>query len=62
MHVRRNYPYSGTADGLTTDLRAGFGPRYLGIEIEVNQRFPKGDADRWRRLRRLLIVTFREAL
>ena len=45
-----------------TDLRAGFGRRYLGIEIEVNQRFPKGDADRWRRLRRLLIVTFREAL
>ena len=62
VHVRRNYPYKGTADGLTTDLRAGFGPRYLGIEIEVNQRFPKGDAKRWRRLRRLLIATFRDAL
>ena len=62
LHVRRNYPYKGTADGLTTDLRASFGPRYLGIEIEVNQRFPKGEAERWRRLRRLLVDTFLEAL
>jgi predicted N-formylglutamate amidohydrolase len=62
LHVRRNYPYRGTADGLTTDLRARFGPRYLGIEIEVNQRFPEGDAARWRQLRRLIVATFREAL
>jgi predicted N-formylglutamate amidohydrolase len=62
LHVRRNYPYKGTADGLTTDLRASFGPRYLGIEIEVNQRFPKGDAERWRRLRRVLVATFAKAL
>jgi predicted N-formylglutamate amidohydrolase len=35
--VRRNYPYRGTADGLTTSLRRELGSRYLGIEIELNQ-------------------------
>jgi len=37
--VRRNYPYRGTSDGFTTwcrrQLPAG---RYIGIEIELNQR------------------------
>ena len=37
--VRRNYPYRGTADGLTTQLRREFaGHAYLGIEVELNQR------------------------
>jgi len=39
MKVRFNYPYKGTSDGLTTTLRKKFGPRYVGIEIEINQRF-----------------------
>lgn len=37
--LRRNYPYRGAADGLTTALRRRFGEGYLGIELEVNQRF-----------------------
>ena len=38
LRVRRNYPYLGKADGLTTHLRALFGPRrYAGIELEANQ-------------------------
>jgi predicted N-formylglutamate amidohydrolase len=38
LHVRRNYPYRGWSDGLTTALRASLPPtRYLGIELEVNQ-------------------------
>jgi len=57
LRVRRNYPYRGTDDGLTTDLRARFGRRYAGIELEVNQRFPRGDPARWARLRRVLIET-----
>jgi len=57
LHVRRNYPYRGRDDGLTTDLRARFGGRYCGIELEVNQRFPKGDRGRWNALRRLLVET-----
>jgi predicted N-formylglutamate amidohydrolase len=62
MHVRRNYPYKGSDDGLTTELRARFGARYLGIELEVNQRFPKGDPARWRRVRRALVESFCDAL
>ena len=39
MRVRFNYPYKGSSDGLTTALRKKFGPRYVGIEIEMNQKF-----------------------
>lgn len=36
--VRRNYPYRGVGDGLTTTLRGEFGSAtYAGIELEVNQ-------------------------
>ena len=41
MKVRFNYPYKGTSDGLTTTLRKKFGPRYAGLEIEINQKFFK---------------------
>lgn len=39
LAVRRNQPYRGASDGLTTWLRRRHGERYLGIEIEVNQRW-----------------------
>ena len=58
LRVKRNYPYRGCADGFTTYLRASFGPVYLGIELEVNQRFPREGGERWKRLRRALIETF----
>lgn len=36
--LRRNEPYLGTDDGLTTHLRTVFPPaRYAGIEVEVRQ-------------------------
>ena len=61
--VRRNYPYRGSDDGLTTYLRSRFNGRvYRGVEIEVNQRFPSGDAREWRSMRRLLIESLREML
>jgi predicted N-formylglutamate amidohydrolase len=60
--VRRNYPYRGSADGLTTALRAKYGRRYLGIELEVNQKFPKTGGRRWQDLRTTLIETFSAAL
>jgi len=37
QRIRRNYPYLGRADGLTTALRRQFPERYLGIELEINQ-------------------------
>ena len=43
LRVRRNYPYRGTADGLTTWLRRRYpASRYLGIELEVNQAYLAG--------------------
>lgn len=60
--VRRNYPYRGVADGLTTHLRRRYGAAYLGIEIEVNQRHALGDAAEWRKLRRAIAQAFTAAL
>jgi len=38
LRIRRNYPYLGRADGLTTALRKRYPEsRYLGIELEINQ-------------------------
>lgn len=63
LRVRRNYPYRGSADGLTTHLRRRFPePAYAGIELEVNQRFPLGNAGRWRTLRRVLLETFAQSV
>ena len=39
MKVRFNYAHKGSSDGLTTTLRKKFGPRYVGIEIEINHKF-----------------------
>jgi predicted N-formylglutamate amidohydrolase len=43
--VRRNYPYRGGSDGLTSYLRKRFGDDvYAGIELEVNQKHVRGGA------------------
>ena len=61
--VRRNYPYRGYDDGLTTHLRKRFpGACDLGIELEVNQKDPLGDPQRWRAMRRLLVASLKRAL
>ncbi|WP_026753437.1 N-formylglutamate amidohydrolase [Sediminibacter sp. Hel_I_10] len=39
LNVRFNYPYLGKADGFTTFLRKQFSKNYIGIEIELNQKF-----------------------
>jgi len=58
LRVRRNQPYRGTSDGLTTALRRGHAPdRYLGIELEVNQRLLVGDAHAARRIGRTIAAT-----
>lgn len=41
--VRRNYPYRGVSDGLTTWLRTRMAEdAYVGIELEINQRHLNG--------------------
>ena len=58
--VRRNYPYRGSDDGLTTHLRRLHpDAHYAGIEIEVNQKHTQGDERHWRGLRKLLVETLR---
>ena len=39
--IRMNEPYLGISDGLTTTLRTLFPDEYMGVEIEVNQKFAK---------------------
>ncbi|HMN97480.1 MAG TPA: N-formylglutamate amidohydrolase [Phycisphaerales bacterium] len=52
LRLRRNAPYAGVADGLTTLLRRRFpARRYLGIELEVSQRLAPED----RAVRRALV-------
>lgn len=62
--VRRNYPYLGKADGLTTHLRRVFKPgAYLGIELEVNQRFllPANRRD-WADVRRCIVQSLQTTI
>jgi predicted N-formylglutamate amidohydrolase len=63
LRVRRNYPYRGAADGLVTSLRRRFGPKqYVGVELEVNQRWPLGAEKDWPGLQNDLLTTFTNAI
>ena len=63
LRVRDNDPYRGTGPSLVQSLREKLpAKRYVGIQLEVNQRFPRGDQRRWRDLRKLLRATFGQAL
>lgn len=56
LRVRLNYPYSGQSDGFTTYLRCFFDEQvYWGIELEVNQRFALGRAERWIQVKRAIV-------
>ena len=61
--MRRNDPYRGASDGLTTRLRARFpAGRYRGIELEVNQRLLAGSAARRRAVTGVLVRTLAAVL
>lgn len=63
IRVRRNYPYTGRSDGLTAWLRRRFPAEcYLGIELEVNQRYPLGGGAAWRELRAHIIEGLRRSI
>jgi len=52
LKLRRNYPYQGKGDGLTSLLRKRHAAdRYVGIELEVNQRFAFDAGPAWTALR-----------
>lgn len=59
LAVRRNFPYFGDTDGFTTHMRRCTLPaRYLGIEVECNQRLSRGAAGQ-RRLAHALVAALR---
>jgi hypothetical protein len=63
LRVRRNYPYRGSADGFIPYLRRRFAEAdYVGLELELNQRFALGDARPWQALRGALVETFAATL
>ncbi len=63
LEIRRNYPYLGKNDGLTTSLRRRFGPAaYVGVEIEINQKHVFDSAPRWGALRQVIIQSLCAAL
>ena len=62
LRVRRNYPYAGKGDGLTSYLRQRFAPSvYVGIELEINQSIVLAAGRRWMALRSSLIDSLRTA-
>jgi predicted N-formylglutamate amidohydrolase len=62
LRVDYNKPYRGKFPSLVDELRKQLGPRYVGIQLEVSQKFPRGEAHRWRALRASLVTSFAEAL
>lgn len=61
--VRRNYPYRGTMDGFVTLLRRRFpAERYLGLELELNQRWPLQGGENWQRLQGVSRDTLQQTL
>jgi len=63
LRIDMNEPFSGVSDGLTTTLRTEFPrTRYLGIELEVNQRFVRADRTRWRALQQATLRALERVL
>lgn len=63
LTVRRNYPYRGSGDGLTSALRRRFAAEvYLGIELELNQKLVAETDEAWAGLRAQVVASLRLAL
>lgn len=63
LRVRMNYPYRGTSDGFTTALRRRWpASRYLGVELELNQRFVLAGGRGWGRFKETILAGLRGAL
>ncbi|SFI47471.1 N-formylglutamate amidohydrolase [Nitrosomonas sp. Nm34] len=63
LTIRRNYPYAGKADGLTTYLRRQFPEEaYWGIELEINQKHVANGRQHWQALRHLVLQTLHDVV
>ena len=60
LKLRRNYPYQGKGDGLTALLRSCYSDAaYVGMELEVNQRFVMAGGPAWTALRADIVAALR---
>ena len=63
LQLRRNNPYQGRSDGLTALLRKRHADAaYVGIELEVNQRFVARGGAPWQALRAALVASLMAAM
>jgi predicted N-formylglutamate amidohydrolase len=63
LRLRRNYPYLGKSDGVAQALRRKHRPdAYVGIELELNQRFVEQGGPAWPKVRRTLVETLAAVL
>ena len=63
LRLRRNYPYNGKGDGLSSLLRKRHGPDvYVSIELEVNQRFVQEGGPAWDAVRADVLAALAQAV
>ncbi len=61
--VHCNAPYRGVSDSLPTTLRKKLAPsKYLGLELELNQKFSEDGGPPWARLKRIVSSTLKAVL
>lgn len=61
--VRENDPYAGVHPSVVQSMREKFSPRrYVGIQIELNQKYPRRGGRRWRELRGALVQSFLDTI
>lgn len=62
LRVRRNYPYLGKGDGMTSYLRHRYPTsQYVGVELEINQAIVLAAGQPWQLLRQQLIASLQTA-
>lgn len=54
LRVRLNYPYRGASRYFQAFLRRRLPAHYLGLQLEWNQRLPRQQAPRWKKLQAAL--------
>jgi len=63
LRVRMNYPYRGTSDSVSRELRVRWPDRQLAsIEIELNQHYAAQPASQWAEIRRALLDAVQTSL
>ena len=60
--IRSNAPYKGVSDGITTYFRALFAGPYLGIELELNQRWFLHQRREWKVLCDVVLGALRKTV